>query len=648
MSLVSGLKNIRISRKLYAGFGLVLLLVAIASALSVMRFRDITNIYDKTNLIYNINIEVFQAKINRLKYFYSGDDKTRDIMAKFVSHAQELVQEAKGRRWSAKEAAMVDDLGTQLQGFQDNITQMGQATQALRSVKQALEDHNAQDMTGQFAELIRTPVSNTQDAYAIYDFLLLVGSVNDQALSLRLSGTESARAKLEQTWKRAGEKYQQLSTVLPPEQLAPFTRLWKSTSDYKSVNDNYLAAFNGLKAAEDNVKTSGDKSSAIIKQLIATVKIQNDKLAYGSASITVVIGLVAILIGIFVTWYITRQITRPVVHNLSLAQRIASGDLSATIQSSSNDELGKLTSAMGQMNTRLRTMISEVRNSVLAVTRSASAIAEGNTDLSARTEQQSAAVVETAASMEQLTSTVRNNADNARHASQIAAEATNNAVQGGEVVRNVVSTMADISSSSKKISDITAVINSIAFQTNILALNAAVEAARAGEQGRGFAVVASEVRSLSQRSSQAAKDIATLIDESVSRINTGSSLVAQAGENMEQIVTSVRRVNDIMGEISSASEEQSRGIAQIAQAISELDTTTQQNASLVMESSSAANALEEQATLLEQLVASFRLGDAPATVPSLALPGKGTKHLLSPVKPTSTQDQANDEGWTTF
>ena len=218
--------------------------------------------------------------------------------------------------------------------------------------------------------------------------------------------------------------------------------------------------------------------------------------------------------------------------------------------------------------------------------------------------------MQTAASMEQLTATVKNNADNARHASKLAAEASQTASQGGNVMRDMVATMGDINTSSRKIADITAVINSIAFQTNILALNAAVEAARAGEQGRGFAAVASEVRSLSQRSSQAAKDIEHLIAESVSRIDTGSHLVVKAGQTMEQVVHSVTRVNDIMGEISSASEEQSRGIEQIARAVSELDSTTQQNASLVSASSLAAGSLEEQARVLEELVAAFRLDDS--------------------------------------
>lgn len=545
--LVSVLRNVRISRKLYIGFGIVLMLVAIATALSVVRFKEIRNIYEKTNLIYNVNIEVFQAKINRLKYFYSADDKSRETMAGFVAHAKELIKQANTLSWTEDELKHIEDTAQHLDSFQKSIVPMFEATSKIKSLGNDVDKLN---------------------------------------------------------------------------------------------NPDYQAALAELKQAEDHVKVAGDKSSASIKAVIALIKTSNDKLAFNSANITLGIGAIAILIGILVSLYITRQITRPVVENLALAQRIAGGDLTAVIQTDRDDELGKLTQAMGRMNDKLRTMIADVRDSVSSVSDSAAKIAMGNNDLSSRTEQQAAAVVETAASMEELTATVKNNAENARHASQIAAQASQNASKGGAVVGNVIATMGDISASSKKIADITAVINSIAFQTNILALNAAVEAARAGEQGRGFAVVASEVRSLSQRSSQAAKDIAGLIEESVSRINTGSELVTHAGETMTQIVQSVTRVNDIMGEITSASEEQSRGIEQIARAVGELDTTTQQNASLVMESSVAANSLEEQSVLLEQLVANFRVSETHESRAKTA----GNLTFVKPVK----DNPAGDENWATF
>ena len=317
--------------------------------------------------------------------------------------------------------------------------------------------------------------------------------------------------------------------------------------------------------------------------------------------------LIAIIAGVLIAWRITLQITRPLHSTLAMAERIASGDLRQAQTSTRRDELGQLLNAVAAMSQNLRTMIEKIQMGVSQVSTASAEIAAGNTDLSSRTEQQAAAVEETAASMEQLTATVKQNADNAHHANQLATDASQTAQQGGKLVENVVSTMRDISSSSQRIAEITTLINGIAFQTNILALNAAVEAARAGEQGRGFAVVAGEVRNLAQRSAQAAKEIKGLIEDSVSRVDMGSVLVESAGETMGDIVNAVTRVTDIMGEIASASDEQSRGIDQVGQAVAEMDRVTQQNASLVEESASAAAALEEQASMLTQSVAVFRL-----------------------------------------
>jgi methyl-accepting chemotaxis protein-2 (aspartate sensor receptor) len=643
MSFSQGLSNIKISKKLSVGFGVVLFLVAIATVLSVLRFKEIRDVYEKTNLIYNVNIEVFQAKINRLKYLY-GDDKAGQLMSGFVKHASELTASAEAMSWTEKEKGYLNALNGHLAKFQSSAGEMQQATNTLNSVRRSLDELAAQDQKARFTTLIRTPVADTAVSGQIFDQLINIGSVRDAVLVLRFSPTKEAKETLDKRFNDTKSSVQALSAQVSGEIQSPLDALWADTAKYYDTSVSYYAAVQELKAAEDKVKVGGDESSADIKQLLGLVKTHNDELANTSSTIAAIIGLIAILIGVVVSWWIIRQITRPVVHNLALAERIASGDLSSQITSHSEDELGKLTGAMGRMNSKLREMIFEVRNSVSQVSRAATEIAEGNTDLSSRTEQQAAAVVETAASMEELTATVKNNADNARNASRLAAQASTTASEGGQVMREVVNTMNDINTSASKIADITAVINSIAFQTNILALNAAVEAARAGEQGRGFAVVASEVRNLSQRSSQAAKDIEHLISESVSRITRGSDLVVKAGATMDEVVQSVTRVNDIMGEISSASEEQSRGIEQIARAVSELDSTTQQNASLVSESSTAAGSLEEQARLLEQLVATFRLeaGAAPAA---------SAQPLLRPVlkaQPRAKMPDSNDDGWTTF
>ena len=604
--LASRLRNVRITRKLSIGFGLVLLLVALSTMLSVGRFQSIRGLYEKTNLVYDINIEVFQAKINRLKYLY-GDEKAGKIMSDFVTHAAELNKEASALDWTDDQQKIIQDIGTHLNSFQSSIAAMTAATNKLSTLRTQLDGLNNKDQTKSYAQLIRTPLTDNILTSALFTQLLAISQVQEKSWALRFSANDALRKSLDS---QVAETQRSLATLLPQlpaDSQATLQKLWQEALSYKQLSNNYDAAYAELRAAENEVKTAGDKSSASIKQIMALVKSENDALTFGSTSTMLIIGALAILFGVLVAWYIIRQITRPVMMNLALAERIASGDLSSDFHTDRHDELGKLASAMGRMNERLRSVIGDVRSSVLTVSQAASTINVGNTDLSSRTEQQAAAVVETAASMEQLTSTVKNNADNARHASEIAAEASKTAAVGGAAVREVVKTMGDISASSKKIADITAVINSIAFQTNILALNAAVEAARAGEQGRGFAVVASEVRNLSQRSSQAAKDIEQLINESVSRIDNGNAQVVRAGETMENVVSAIHRVNDIMEEISSASEEQSRGIEQIARAVSELDTTTQQNASLVSASSVSANALEEQAVLLENLVNHFQL-----------------------------------------
>jgi methyl-accepting chemotaxis protein len=317
--------------------------------------------------------------------------------------------------------------------------------------------------------------------------------------------------------------------------------------------------------------------------------------------------LVALAAGALSAWFATRSITTPLGQAVNLAQRVAAGDLTVEIKPSSQDETGQLITALRTMNDNLARIVREVRQGTDTVATASSQIASGNLELSSRTEEQASSLEETASAMEELTSTVGHNADNARQASSLAAEASNIAVRGGGVVESVTEKMAGINESSKRIVDIIAVIDGIAFQTNILALNAAVEAARAGEQGRGFAVVASEVRSLAQRSSAAAKEIKTLIDDSVSKVADGSTLVTQAGATMQEVVSSVRRVTDIVQEISSASREQNEGIGQINMAMAQMDQVTQQNAALVEEAAAAAGALEDQAEKLMHTVSVFKV-----------------------------------------
>ncbi|MFC0251415.1 methyl-accepting chemotaxis protein [Massilia consociata] len=325
-------------------------------------------------------------------------------------------------------------------------------------------------------------------------------------------------------------------------------------------------------------------------------------------------GLVAAVLAVFMAYQLGRNISIPLRRAVQLARQVAQGDLTTEVKVRTRDEAGELMAALKDMNASLVAIVSKVRSGTGTIETVAGEISAGNQDLSARTEQQAGSLEETASSMEELTSTVKQNADNARQANQLAASAADTAARGGEVVAEVVTTMGSINESARRIADIIGVIDAIAFQTNILALNAAVEAARAGEQGRGFAVVASEVRNLAQRSAGAAREIKALIGDSVSRVEAGSRLVDQAGRTMDEVVASVRRVSDIIGEIAAASEEQRDGIEQVNGAIAQMDQVTQQNAALVEQAAAAACAMREQAGGLAQLVGTFRLApQSPAT-----------------------------------
>jgi methyl-accepting chemotaxis protein len=348
------------------------------------------------------------------------------------------------------------------------------------------------------------------------------------------------------------------------------------------------------------------------------------------------LAVVALLLAALVAWLVSRSITRPLVNAVSVARRVAEGDLTTHVEVKSKDETGELMAALKLMNDNLRNIVGRVRTGTDTINHASGEIASGNLDLSSRTEQQAGSLEETASAMEELTSTVKQNADNARQANQLAVSASGVAVEGGAVVGQVVQTMASINESSRKIVDIIGVIDGIAFQTNILALNAAVEAARAGEQGRGFAVVASEVRSLAQRSATAAKEIKALIDDSVAKVDTGSQLVEQAGHTMTEVVASVKRVTDIVAEISTASQEQSTGIEEVNRAIALMDEATQQNAALVEEAAAAAQAMQDQAAQLMEAVSVFKVEAGAAASAFRAQP----KAAASAMKKTAPATKA--------
>jgi len=323
------------------------------------------------------------------------------------------------------------------------------------------------------------------------------------------------------------------------------------------------------------------------------------------------LGVAALFVAVAATWGLARSIEAPLAEAVYIAETVAAGDLSQEFETERGGEFGRLLGGMGEMEDMLTDLVTRIKTATDSISEASCQIAAGNTDLSQRTEEQAAALEETASSMSELTSMVRQNTERARAANGLAESASGIAARGGEVVGSVVVTMSAISASSRKITDIIEVIEGIAFQTNILALNAAVEAARAGEQGRGFAVVAGEVRTLAQRSAAAAKEIKLLIDDSVQHVDSGSALVGQAGETMQEIVQAVGRVTSLLGEIAEASEQQSAGIAQVDEAVAQMDTVTQQNAGLVEQAAAASNALAGQAIELQRVVGEFKLDAAP-------------------------------------
>ena len=377
----------------------------------------------------------------------------------------------------------------------------------------------------------------------------------------------------------------------------------KKTEAIAKMNDECRPLLAALSAAsaEYEIYTDG-QARTVTEQAAANYTDQRNALI-GAC-------LIAVLAAVLAGWLVTRSIVGPLGEALQVAEAVAAGDLTVRVNSGGTDEVGLLLAALGRMTHKLGEIVTQVRQSSDSIATGSTEIATGNTDLSQRTEEQASTLEETASAMDELNSTVKRNAESASQANQLALGASVVAVRGGDVVGEVVTTMKAINDSSKKIADIISVIDGIAFQTNILALNAAVEAARAGEQGRGFAVVAGEVRSLAGRCADAAKEIKGLINASVERVDQGTTLVGQAGATMTEVVTSIKRVADIVGEIAQASIEQSAGVAQVNDAVTGMDHVTQQNAALVEQSAAAAESLRQQAQRLVQSVAVFKVGQA--------------------------------------
>lgn len=602
--------NLKVGKKLGLGFFLILLMTMVIAGAGIMHIGSLKDSINKVNLSNDINDEINQAKYYRALYgtTYNPDDIKKNV--EHIANVSKLAEKAKEFHWPESDAKKIASIPTLITSYQEKQSNYINAVGKKDAVRKSWNISTTEKPLEQLNDQLKADNNSTTLQLLLSDLNQKLIAVRYHVRGLLLSTNKESEEKLTDAINAAQTSLTFLYQSLSAEQRETLSPVLAIMNNYEEQVLAYMPAYEEEMAQAGQMQVVAGQLNDVVKSLLSDQLAASQEDIRNATLQMSIAALITLLLGLLISWFISRQITTPLGNTLNMAEKIATGDLTMSINTTRKDELGQLMSAMSKMNDNLHNMIDDIRVGVSQISNASSEIVAGNTDLSSRTEQQAAAVEQTAASMEQLTATVKQNADNAHHANKLAISASQTAKQGGEQVNNVVQTMTAIESSSKRIAEITSVINSIAFQTNILALNAAVEAARAGEQGRGFAVVASEVRSLAQRSSQAAKEIEGLISESVTQVSRGATLVGNAGKTMNDIVISITQVHDIMGEIATASDEQSRGISQVSQAIVEMDSTTQQNAALVEQSSAAADSLEEQARLLKQAVSVFRLANS--------------------------------------
>ncbi|WP_315708747.1 methyl-accepting chemotaxis protein [Brenneria uluponensis] len=607
-------ENIKVGKKLGFGFLLILLLTIIIASVSIKYVETLRDRFEKITLNNQINEAINQARYYRALYMsnYNPDDIKKN--AESIDHIVNILAIIQTKSWSK-------DYDDRLQKISQLINEYKEKQKvylaAVAKKNDVRKSWNISGTTQPLNELEQQIKSENNP-----ELLLQLTRLNQKLITVRyyvrgllLSRNSEAEKPLIAALVDAQNSLSQLYQALNKDQQTLIDPVVSTLSHYKTQIQAYLPAYQEeLNQAKNIADTAQTLSNMVVNMVNEEIQISGRDIKNAELQIAIT-ALITLILGIIIALFISRQITHPLNQTVTIAEGIATGDLTMPITTTRRDELGMLFGSMAKMKANLHTMIDEIRLGVSQITTAASEIVAGNNDLSARTEAQAAAVEQTAASMEQLTATVKQNADNAHHANKLVVDATQTAKEGGKLVENVVHTMSEIEGSSKRIAEITSVINGIAFQTNILALNAAVEAARAGEQGRGFAVVANEVRNLAQRSAQAAKEIEGLIATSVEQVTHGAKLVNNTGKTMTDIVTAVTHVHDIMSEITVASDEQSHGIAQVNQAIVDMDSTTQQNAALVQESSAAASSLEDQAMMLSNAVSAFRLSSSQELEP---------------------------------
>ncbi|WP_255344014.1 methyl-accepting chemotaxis protein [Enterobacter sp. MGH 24] len=611
-------------------------------------FLGLSNIQDKVDKnghtadMFNA---LSQVRLGRTNFQYTLDQKYLEQTNAGTQRMQSIVASMEKLPWSPEGKKALDDTANAVNSYVATLLPFTKSLSEKRISEQKLNTQGLCDNSVLASALSRNGTLDSQHTLIAAQIAFTMSDIDTQVTLYKQHPGDKLMKGIRERLDSAKSDTEQLLPVATREQKVWLQSGLEDMENVAAELQNYQNVWNKQSTLSD---TLTGKAITLTHAIQTLFSLQQKKVADTVDSVQLQMGVVAAIglaLGIFLAMGITLSITRPLNETLRVAEQIASGDLTSTLTSARRDEPGLLMQAVATMNANLQNIINDVRNGVDSVARSSSEIAAGNMDLSSRTEQQSAAVVETAASMEELTSTVALNAENANHARRLADEASQNATEGSQLSMKVIDTMKNVRSSSHRISEITSVINSIAFQTNILALNAAVEAARAGDQGKGFAVVAAEVRTLAQRSAQSAKEIENLIKESVVHVDTGFSLVESAGDAMTKIETSVAQVRDIMNEIAAATDEQSRGISQIAQAMAEMDTTTQQNAALVEESSAAASSLEAQAVQLEKVVSIFRVSKAHALRPELQSKESIQTASVAPFKRPSPRNQ--DE-WVKF
>ncbi len=601
----SGLNNIKIRSKLLASYLLLIMVTFFISAIAIYSLEKINKNNILQEKIVSIEKLLSESRYNNthftftrdLKYFELQKKSQEAIILKLSELEQQTTNGPEKEKFSLIQAKAVD-YSSQTKLLMESIVAGKRLAESIKQSQLfALGDEiiNRGRTAGfdvgiaEYAAYINLTIKDVR--FKAEDLIARTSAVqqNDLAAPLRNMIEESERY-------RVGLSSSSVELV---DKLIAESRDMQSNADLFTQNS---IAQNKLISLTDNAAKQFYLAMDDFMQHQAVIT--NNTLSQARFAMiiaTLAGGILATVIALL----ITKHITTPLNATLNIANRIAEGDLSATIVNDRKDEFGMLLHSISVMNNRLKYIITEVQSGVDNVSKASSEISTRNNDLYSRTELQSAALIQTSATLKQLTDAIKNNASNADIANKKTNEATANAEKGGVIVNKVISTMKNISSSSMKVAEITNVINGIAFQTNILALNAAVEAARAGEQGRGFAVVAGEVRTLAQRSANAAKEIETLINAAVVSIKDGSSLVTSSGEAMEEIVKSIQHIKDIIDEIATVSDEQSRGLTEINQAMSELDVTTQKNASLVEDSAVASVSLAEQAQKLNKLVSVF-------------------------------------------